>query len=982
MKKTLTVLALLVLLSLLLVGCTVGGGAGGDAYTITENKELSHTFSIGTTNVDFTTFFTITDKSGEVIPVTEEMLDLRLVDFSGEGTFTVTLTYKGQKCTATFTVQKDPGPDPGPEPDLAKVLAAYLDSIGCYSVNYTISVGGNTASSFFCGFNAGSAVYSYAVGDSDYTDYLFYDETAGTYTYYSQVGFGEYEAISGAVSPMLYDECAGGLPYLGLAQDLSSLVFSEKPEVLGGAYVYTAADPAAAGNLILGEYEEAAWTYFSLYVADGKISRIRAINREGDDTYTYVVEFVSYDDVTLPAESSLTVVTPAIADKFCGTFRNEDGSFTLAVAADGVTFGGKAVAYVYSDSYGYVWFTAGGVEYLFAYDEEGFFCVDESGNFYALTNGSDPTPTPEKTYTSVFTDENLTTSGVAYTASVSPFGYSDKGVQFTQANGEAILLSASSFEKVNKVVLSLATNCPTGMKVRVFVGTTEFTSADLSDGLFAQSSALKEVSFTGTAAAGQVKIVLTPTATKKSMYIQSVAVTAGGSSSGGSDTPAGGMMEAQDPTVKDNDRLQDKMLVTDSAIGLPSKGGYHCLVIPVQFTGTTLSAAQLAKLEKAFNGTAADTGWESVASYYRTASRGNLDLTFDIQAPFVPAHDAAYYKSYSGTITVDGETYQSDGSEQLLLEALAYYESRLDLTIYDTNGDSCIDAVYLIYSAPVEYDADDSFYWAYVTTTVADTTYDGVYPYYYLFAGFDFMDEDTAGGTEIYGTYPNLNINASTYIHETGHLLGLDDYYDTDDSKGSGEGLGGAAMMDNTVGELDSYSRIMLGWITPTIVSADGDFTLTPTAENGGVLLLMLDFDGSYFSEYLLIDLYANTGLNRLHSEGRNSLLYGGAAYGIRIYHISSSIRNPYGNEDYWSYTDYNNSTTDISLIRLVEADGEKKFASGNGYATKDDLWQTGDVFSAVWPTYTRNDGKTLNFDLTFTAVSADGAAISVAFCT
>jgi len=990
MKKTLTALALLVLLSLVLVGCSVGVGDGESAYTVTENEALSHTFSIGTANIDFTKFFTITAKNGEVIPVTEEMLDLSRVDFSREGTFTVTLTYKGQKCTATFTVQKDPGPDPnpGPVPDIAAVLAAYLNGIS-YSVNYSVWVDGSEISSFFCGFSGGNTVYSYALANGDCTDYLFYDEATDTYTYYSQAGYGEYEAISEADTPMLYYACTSDLPILRLAQDLSSVAFSGTPELLGGAYVFTASDPATAGNLILGEYEDSEWTYFSVYVTDGKISRIRAINTEhytedaaSDTAYTYLLEFVSYDSVPLPEESSLTLLDASIADDLCGTFQNEDGSFTIAVTADSVTFCGKAVEYAYCDSYGYVWFTSDDVEYIFSYDEEGYFCADEGGNFYELTGeGDDPTPTPEKTYTSVFTDKDLTTTGATYTVSASAAGYDEaRGVQFTQSGGEVTLLSDSTFEGVNSVTLNLATNCPTGMKVRVLVGTTELTSADLSDGLFGQSGT-KEVTFTAAnSVSGQVKIILTPTATKKSMYILSVSVKAGGSS--GSDTPAGGMMEAQDPTVTDNDRLQDKMLASDGSIGLPSTGEYHCLVIPVQFTGTTLTAQQLAKLEKAFNGTSADTGWESVASYYRTASCGNLDLTFDIQAPFVPAHNAAYYKNYSGTITSGGETYQSDGSELLLLEALAYYEDLLDLTIYDTNGDECIDAVYLIYSAPVEYDADDSFYWAYVTTTVADETYDGLYPYYYLFAGFDFMDEDTAGGTEIYGTYPNLDINASTYIHETGHLLGLDDYYDTDDSKGSGQGLGGAAMMDNTVGELDSYSRIMLGWLTPTVVSADGSFTLTPTAENGGVLLLMLDFDGSYFSEYLLIDLYANTGLNRLHSQGNNSLLYDGAEYGIRIYHISSSIKNPYGCEDYWSYTDYNNSTTDISLIRLVEADGEKKFESGRGYATQNDLWQTGDVFSAVWPTYTRNDGKTLNFDLTFTAVSAAEATVTVTFRT
>ena len=140
-----------------------------------------------------------------------------------------------------------------------------------------------------------------------------------------------------------------------------------------------------------------------------------------------------------------------------------------------------------------------------------------------------------------------------------------------------------------------------------------------------------------------------------------------------------------------------------------------------------------------------------------------------------------------------------------------------------------------------------------------------------------------------------------------------------------------------------------------------------------------MKFDNSYFCEYLLIDLYSAQGLNKLHATMSNSYLYDGAKYGVRIYHVSSWINDPFNN-DFGSFTDYNNSSSDISLIKLVEADGETKFKSSSGYATDTDLWLTGGKFSSKFPNYKTNDSKTLIFDITMDSVSATQATITITY--
>lgn len=613
------------------------------------------------------------------------------------------------------------------------------------------------------------------------------------------------------------------------------------------------------------------------------------------------------------------------------------------------------------------------------------------------------------TYKAEFTDYLFANnSGISFSADKAANDFANgRGVQFLQKNGEVEITTSTTLTSVTKVTLVVQSNAINGMNVSVSVGTTKFTSGGLDKVKVEKCSnfdVLTTVVFGTTSGVdGVLKITLSPTGTKSSMYILSVEIECGGT---GGDTPAPTPTETMpsqqyDPAKVDKSTLREQMkrYFEKERIGnplpIPSTGAYNLLVIPVQFSDKPISDEQMDRLGKAFNGTSADTGWESVNSYYKKSSYGKLDMTFDVQKPFVTDKNYKYYEDYSGKITVDGETITKTGDILLLELALAYYAQSLDLTKYDTDNDGIIDAVYLIYSAPVTYDSEanaDSIYWAYVTTYPTETQkYDGLEVGYYLFAGFDFMDEhignsnDKYLGQDGYTPYKGLKIMAETYIHETGHLLGLDDYYDYEDAKGSGEGLGGADMMDYNVGDHNAYSKLILGWVDPTVITTTQTVTINAFESSGQFLMVLLDYDGTYFSEYLLIDLYANTGLNFLGASQQNSLLYYdlttkvGAEYGVRIYHISSSIKTPY-NDDYGSFTDNNNSVSDTALIKLVEADGEKKFASTEGYAESTDLWMAGDSLLSAFSNYARNDNKKVNFDIRINSVSKTSATITITF--
>ena len=432
-----------------------------------------------------------------------------------------------------------------------------------------------------------------------------------------------------------------------------------------------------------------------------------------------------------------------------------------------------------------------------------------------------------------------------------------------------------------------------------------------------------------------------------------------------------------DPNTVSKDRLQDALMEYDGAIGLPSTGTYSCLVVPIQFKDTKISSNDLIRLNSAFNGD--DTGWESVSSYYKKSSYGKLNLSFDIADVYVSNKTSYYYEKYSERVDDgNGDYHYQYGEEALMLEVLAYLEPRMDLTKYDVNKDGTIDAIYLIYSADVEYNDENSIYWAYVSYYITNEndnkTFDGLDVYYYLFAGFDFMDENNEDS--FFDSLTGLKVNASTYIHETGHLLGLDDYYDYYPNEGSDEGLGCADMMDYSVGDHNCYSKLMMGWIEPIVVTKDQTLTIKNFESSGDFIMILLDYDGSYFSEYLLIDLYSATGLNELHSRLDDSYLFDGEQFGVRIYHVSSSITNPFSDE-YYSVTDNNNSLTKNALIKLIEADGDKNF-DGYGQAMGSDLWKKGMKFSDVYPKYTSYDYNTLWFDIIIEDVNISEAKITI----
>jgi len=415
---------------------------------------------------------------------------------------------------------------------------------------------------------------------------------------------------------------------------------------------------------------------------------------------------------------------------------------------------------------------------------------------------------------------------------------------------------------------------------------------------------------------------------------------------------------------------------------LPSIGDVKILIIPVKIYGYTTididndgiddSKKVREDIEKVFFGEE-ENSHESVSSYYYKSSYGKLNLSGYVTDWYNLEEDSSLEYSSATDITTSN-TYD------IVKSAIEWAkEEGVNTEEFDYDKDGYIDGVWLVYSAP-DYAhngpyTDDYNYWAY--TTWGNQSGESAQkpnvndPVYNLFgwASYDFMYEG-------YGTQ---TLDSHTFIHEMGHFLGLSDYY-SDLSTYSP--IGKVDMMDGNIIDLNSYSKMLLGWSKPYLALGNGTINLSTMENENSFIVIPSDtkeiknneFDP--FSEYILIELYTNEGLNYLDSriqlEDRPLAMN---TKGVRIYHIDNrkflldKTNNAYTSSVYNGETidsnhriilpitnslspnTYNtNFHVDQSInlfdeIRLIEATNKDTFTSG-GYQTDKTLFKENSEFS------------------------------------
>lgn len=365
---------------------------------------------------------------------------------------------------------------------------------------------------------------------------------------------------------------------------------------------------------------------------------------------------------------------------------------------------------------------------------------------------------------------------------------------------------------------------------------------------------------------------------------------------------------------------------------MPSLGDANLLVIPVHLPGGNEYKTDKVKsdIEKVFFGDKDDSslGFKSVKQYYNEASYGKFNL--------------------SGTVTdwFDATTLVSDvkditsGTEGTIVNKIlrgavdwAGSSQGINLKDFDNNEDGNIDGVYLVYDHLdwttenyIQHESNPQFdsstlnqafwnftYWDFYSESKNDKPATSGFSW----SSFDMMYtsycERNKNDTPDLSNLSKIKLDSHTFIHEFGHLLGLEDYYSSSDS--SYHPAGESTMMDQNIGDLDSYSKMLLGWVTPYVVYGTSEITITNVSKNSGNSVIVIPsnyaeisqsvedaikgnridkfrYTFNPFSEYLMIDLYTPDGNNEQDTYGPYVFDRSAMAnkVGVRIYHIDSRI--------------------------------------------------------------------------------------------
>ena len=298
---------------------------------------------------------------------------------------------------------------------------------------------------------------------------------------------------------------------------------------------------------------------------------------------------------------------------------------------------------------------------------------------------------------------------------------------------------------------------------------------------------------------------------------------------------------------------------------------------------------------------------ESLSAYYDRASYGLLNLQGATLGWYNPGTDRSAVP----------ET--PEGRETLVKNAINSFDAAgHDFSQYDNNDDGDIDYFAVIWTGP--HGEWSTFWWGY-QTNFGDGSYrvDGktLGKYSWQWESYD---------------YPNGAFAPKVLIHETGHALGLPDYYDYDDTVGPDGGVGGLDMMDGNWGDHNAFSKFILDWLTPTVITNQGTYPgqiLQASASHPEALLIMPDASGSPFEEFFMV---------QYRKGEKNDTDY--PTDGLVIWHVDAELNTSGSN-----YL-YDNSYTEHKLLRLMEADGLEEIEGASARADAGDFYTPGTSFT------------------------------------
>lgn len=404
--------------------------------------------------------------------------------------------------------------------------------------------------------------------------------------------------------------------------------------------------------------------------------------------------------------------------------------------------------------------------------------------------------------------------------------------------------------------------------------------------------------------------------------------------------------------------LTDKVYDTNTIAFVQSIGTQNVLVVPVTFNDQQdrINDEWLTALKGVLGNVMDDNG--KVTEY--TLSSGNVSLSKYLSTSSYGKFTTNSYITEPYVLNVSGaEAFQSYLSKSIVNDITSWLKTQnFNRAIFDQNNDGYYDIVILANTLQMT----ESLNGGYLQAGLAGGLY-------CTFAE-DYSDAGTqenpsinacitASSFMLFGSSNLEKANSTTIIHEFGHALGLEDYYDNGKTSNT---IGYFDMEADNKGDWNSYSKYILGWIDPVTVDGTQDeveITISAYATHGDAIVVRaLGYKGSGtpFDEYIMIDLFAHDGLY-----AKDASNYGlQNAVGVRIYHVNSvydmltstNIEKQYTHAwpHYGVTSDYKYASQGKHLIEMIQKGNVNTFMGTvykDNFVDVDDLFYAGDCFAA-----------------------------------
>ncbi len=368
-----------------------------------------------------------------------------------------------------------------------------------------------------------------------------------------------------------------------------------------------------------------------------------------------------------------------------------------------------------------------------------------------------------------------------------------------------------------------------------------------------------------------------------------------------------------------DDALLAKPDYVDSGFPIPPaghRGTYRVLLLLIDFHDVNHAYAPGTFADMAFGPWA--TG--SMSDYYTQVSYSAISLNGQALGWYAAANDRNYY----GNGQKGFGTYPQNAA-RLVEEAVDAAEAAgCDFSLYDNDGDGMAESIIVVHCGEgfeTTLDSDDIQGHVSTLTLMGGSarSYDGV------------LIDRYACCPELQDASPLTHVQIGVFCHEYGHILGLPDLYDVSrwctgtTSWGIGAwglmafgGWGGDVQSPESPTHMCAWSKMKLGWLTPTLKADWSGAWILDNAEQHADAL-MLGANGPE-TEYFLVEHRDNqTGFDR-SLPGRGLLIYhvdetvttgndceNGGACTSGGFHYRVAIEQPDGNHDLdcGSYTDY-----------------------------------------------------------------------------